>query len=214
MIFDYGGVLTTPVGDSIRAWLDRDGIDPGSFSRTLKAWLGRSAPDGTPIHQLEVGALTIDEFDELLAAELTLESGGRVEPQGLSRSLFAELQVDENMFDLVSALRDAGLKVGLLSNSWGNTYPRARIGSLFDSIVISGEVGMRKPNSDIYQHSLATLDVLPENAVFIDDAEPNVEGANRVGMRGILHADYPTTRHALAELGIDMSRTNGREMTA
>ena len=58
VVFDYGGVLTSPVRDSIAAWLERDRIDPKSFSRALKAWLSRSAPEGTPIHRLETGELS------------------------------------------------------------------------------------------------------------------------------------------------------------
>src|ERR1019366_4274616 len=82
-VFDYGGVLTTPVRDSIAAWLDRDGIDPASFSRTIKAWLSRSAPDDTPIRRLEIGELSTAEFDALLAEELIGKNGGAVAPEDL-----------------------------------------------------------------------------------------------------------------------------------
>ena len=74
-VFDYGGVLTTPVRDSIAAWLDRDSIDTDSFSRALKAWLSRPAPDDTPIRRLETGELGTAEFDALLAAELVGKNG-------------------------------------------------------------------------------------------------------------------------------------------
>ncbi|MET7751926.1 hypothetical protein [Micromonospora sp. NPDC005367] len=70
MVFDHGGVLTSPMRDSIVAWLYRDEIDPASFSRTLKAWMSRSAPEGTPIRRLETGELAAAQFDTVLAAEL------------------------------------------------------------------------------------------------------------------------------------------------
>ncbi|MGN6243059.1 MAG: HAD family hydrolase [Motilibacteraceae bacterium] len=205
VVFDYGGVLTTPVRDSIAAWLERDGIDPGSFSRTLKAWLSRSAPEGTPIHRLETGELSIAEFDALLAAELVRVDGGPVPTSGLLAGLFADMRVDPEMLALVEDLKATGVRVALLSNSWGNTYPRERIEALFDPVVISGEVGLRKPNSEIFTHTLELLGVAPERAAFVDDAEPNVEGAARVGLRTVLHTDAEGTRRALAALvpGLD-----------
>ena len=199
-VFDYGGVLTTPVRDSIAAWLDRDGIDPASFSRTLKAWLSRSAPDGTPIHRLETGELSTAEFDVLLAAELVGKDGGTVAPEDLLSGLFAQMRPDLAMFDLVQDLKAAGVRVALLSNSWGNTYPRERIDAVFDLVVISGEVGMRKPNPDIFGHMLGLLDVRPERVVLVDDAESNTDGAARLGMHAILHTDHNNTRKKLARL--------------
>lgn len=199
-VFDYGGVLTTPVRDSIAAWLDRDAIDPASFSRTLKAWLFRSAPDGTPIHRLETGELSTAEFDALLAAELVGKDGGTVAPGDLLKSLFAEMRPDPVMFDLVQDLKNAGVRVALLSNSWGNTYPRDHIDAVFDLVVISGEVGMRKPNPDIFAHALDLLDVRPDRVVFVDDAEPNTDAAARLGMHTVLHTDPDNTRKKLARL--------------
>jgi len=199
-VFDYGGVLTTPVRDSIAAWLDRDGIDPASFSRTIKAWLSRSAPDDTPIRRLEIGELSTAEFDALLAEELIGKNGGAVAPEDLLKGLFAQMRPNPVMFDLVQDLKDAGIRVALLSNSWGNTYPRERIDALFDLVVISGEVGMRKPNPDIFTHTLDLLDARPDRVVFIDDAEPNTDGAARLGMHTILHTDPDTTRSKLARL--------------
>jgi putative hydrolase of the HAD superfamily len=202
VFFDFGGVLTTPVADTITAWLDRDGIDPATFSRVLKEWLGRSARQGTPIHLLETGAISAPEFDALLGAELRYLDGGPVASEGLLRGLFAEMLPDEGMFSLVSEIKASGVQVGLLSNSWGNTYPRERIDLLFDSIVISGEVGMRKPDADIYEFALASLGVEPGRAVFIDDAEPNTQGAERVGMMAVHHRAEVSTRERLRQLGL------------
>jgi len=197
VIFDYGGVLTGPVGESIAAWLERDAIDPESFSRTLKAWLSRSAPQGTPIHRLETGELSTEEFDVLLAAELVGANGKPVASDGLLGSLFAEMRPDPAMFELVEDIKATGVRVALLSNSWGNTYPRERISALFDPVVISGEVGMRKPNADIFDHTLELLAVEPDSTVFVDDAAPNIEGATLAGLHALLHTDPQTTRREL-----------------
>jgi putative hydrolase of the HAD superfamily len=200
VIFDYGGVLTNAVAGSIKAWQESDGIDPASFTRTLRDWLGRDVPVGTPVHRLETGELSIAEFEALLAAELTSVDGRELVAEGMLGRLFAGMRPDAAMFDLVTDLREAGLKVGLLSNSWGNTYPRKRIDALFDHIVISGEVGLRKPDPAIFQLSLEGLGVAPERAVFIDDAEPNVLGAAALGLHTVLHTTAEETRTSLAVL--------------
>ena len=199
-VFDYGGVLTTPVRDSIAAWLERDAIDPASFSRTIKAWLSRSAPDGTPIHRLETGELSPAKFDASFAAELVGRDGRAVAPGGLLKSLFAQMRPDPFMFDLVQDLKRAGVRVALLSNSWGNTYPRERIEAVFDVVVISAEVGMRKPNPDIFARTLDLLDIRPERVVFVDDAKSNTEAAAQLGMHTVLHTDADDTRTKLARL--------------
>jgi epoxide hydrolase-like predicted phosphatase len=208
VVFDYGGVLTTPVRDSIRAWLDRDRIDPASFSAALKAWMSRSAAEGTPVHRLETGELRIADFDALLAAELVAVDGGQVEPVDLLKGLFADMRPDPAMFDLVADVKAAGVQVALLSNSWGNTYPRDHIDAVFSPVVISGEVGMRKPNRDIFVHTLDLLGLPPERVVLVDDAEPNTEGARRAGMDTVLHGDAETTRTELARLVPSLDRRN------
>ncbi|MEV6207893.1 HAD family phosphatase [Kitasatospora sp. NPDC051914] len=206
--FDYGGVLTGPVRDSIAAWLEADGIEPESFSRTLKAWLSRDAEDGTPIHRLETGELTIAEFDALLAAELVTVDGAAVDPVGVLARLFAGMRPDPAMFELAGELRDLGIRVALLSNSWGNTYPRERIDPLFDPVVISGEVGLRKPLAPIYRLASDLLGVPSDRVLFIDDAEPNVLGARAAGMQALLHVDADTTRAALADMVPGLARSH------
>jgi putative hydrolase of the HAD superfamily len=208
VLFDYGGVLTGPVGDSIRSWHQTDGIDPASFTRALKAWLSRTVDWETPIHQLETGAMSKEEFEAVFAAELTTLDGGVPEASGLLGRMFAGMQPDPQMFALVEELKATGVRVGLLSNSWGNTYPRPRIDELFDPIVISGEVGLRKPQASIYQHALEELGLPAGRVLFIDDAEPNIIGAQAVGLRALLHTDQRSTRAALAALVPALSPTS------
>ena len=148
---------------------------------------------------------SIAEFDAMLGAELRRHDGAPVPPVDLLKGLFADMRPDPVMFDLVEDLRRVGLRVALLSNSWGNTYPREHIDALFDPVVISGEVGMRKPDPDIFEHLLARLGVPADRVVFVDDAEPNTEGAGRVGLHTVLHTHPDTTRKELSRLipGLD-----------
>lgn len=202
VIFDYGGVMTNSIRSIVGAWMERDGIDPSSFSDAMREWLGSDAAEGNPVHLLETGDMAIEEFDLHLASRLRTVDGRPVAASGLSASLFAGMHPDEAMFDLVAELRDMGVPVGLLSNSWGNGYPRQRLDACFDVVVISGEVGMRKPNLDIYQHCLAGIGIDAGSAIFVDDAEQNIDGARRAGMRAIQHAGEPATRVLLREQGI------------
>ena len=91
------------------------------------------------------------------------------------------------MFDVVRRARRHGIRTGLLSNSWGNAYPRHEWDGLFDAVVISGEVGMRKPEPGIYRHTADLLGVEAVRCVFVDDLSPNVSGAANVGMVGVRH---------------------------
>jgi len=200
VIFDYGGVLTTPIGDSIRAWLEADGIKPESFTKVLKEWLGRYADAGTPIHRLELGELSVKEFDRLLAARLETYDGSPVHPEGVLSRLFAGMRPNPEMFALAEELRDAGIRLALLSNSWGNFYPRKQVDALFEVVVISEEVAMRKPEAPIFDRTLSKLGLPAEECVFIDDAEPNVLGARAVGLDALLHTDPASTRAALARM--------------
>jgi putative hydrolase of the HAD superfamily len=199
VVFDYGGVLTTPLRVSTPLWLAADRITPDSFTDTMRDWLGRDAAAGSPVHRLETGELPGAEFERLFAARLVTEDGSPVVADGLLQRLFAGMAIDEQMVALVGDLRTAGLRLGLLSNSWANTYPDELL-ALFDAVVISGEVGLRKPDPVIYRLVLDKLAVPAARSVFVDDAPVNVAAAIELGMHGIRHEDAEQTRAALAEL--------------
>ncbi|QDY65793.1 HAD family phosphatase [Glutamicibacter halophytocola] len=198
--FDYGGVMTGPVPETIDAWVAAEGIVPASFSRVLNAWMSRSVPGATPIRDLETGALPPDQFEAKLAAELETRDGSSVPPEGLLGRIFAQLHPDEHMFNLAAELRGLGLRVGLLSNSWGPSYPWDRIDPIFDPVVISEQVGLRKPDRRIYQHAVQKAGAIPERTLFIDDAEANLQGAGQLGLRTLLHRSPAATTAGIAQL--------------
>lgn len=200
VIFDYGGVLTTPTRDSIQEWLATDGIRPEDFSAALKEWLSREAPQGTPVHKLETGEITAAEFNGTLAARLRTVDGSPVDPTDLLGRLFARMRPEPVMLDLVREIRGNGLRTALLSNSWGNNYPWEDLDGLFEFAVISGEVAMRKPDPRIYHLMLERLGLAARDAVFVDDGAPNIEAAQQLGMRTVLHTDPADTRAQLTEL--------------
>jgi putative hydrolase of the HAD superfamily len=205
VITDWGGVLTPPITQLVRAWATADQIDWDSYVTAIGPWLKAAyESDGArnPVHELERGECTVAEFEALLAARLVRVDGGPVIAQGmLARMLPGSEQPVQAMYDLIRGARARGYKTALLSNSWGNSgYPREDFPSLFDEVVISGEVGMRKPEPEIFRHTAALLGLRPEECVFIDDIEANITAAEALGMTGIHHVDPQTTASRLADL--------------
>ncbi|MFB4306079.1 HAD family hydrolase [Actinomadura sp. GTD37] len=204
VITDWGGVLTSPLADAIAVWLAADRIDAEHYKNVMRAWV-KQAYDGAgtnPIHGLEDGSLAVDEFERRLAAELRTVDGGPVAAAGLIARMFGAFSPVEPMYDALRAARAAGTRTALLSNSWGNEYPRDLFAGLFDAVVISAEVGMRKPDERIFRHALDLLGLAASECVFIDDIEHNIRAAEALGIRGIHHTDASATIAELRELDL------------
>ena len=201
LIVDWGGVMTTALHDTMSAWAEGDGIDLDAFGDVMREWVvaGYEDPEANPVHALERGEISVSAFEQDLATRLRVRSGHEVRAEGLIARMFAGFAHANDMSAVVRRARTSGLKTGLLSNSWGNDYPREGWDDLFDVVVISGEVGMRKPDRQIYEHAAALLQLMPAECVFVDDLPPNVRGAVAVGMVGVHHTDVRTT---VAELEV------------
>jgi len=204
VITDWGGVLTSPLNSSIASWLAADQIDVPHYKEVMRAWFDgaykSSGETGNLIHQLEDGSLDPQEFERLLAVELRCVDGRPVLAEGLIDRMFAEFAPVEPMYAALRTVRSAGFRTGLLSNSWGNAYPRDLWAELFDCVVISGEVGMRKPAPEIFEHAVALLGLRPDQCVFIDDIAHNVTAAEELGMIGLHHTDVAATQARLSDL--------------
>ena len=203
LVVDYGGVLTSPLQDAMQSWCEDDEVDVALFRRVMREWLGASYGDEAatnPVHALERGAIAIPDVERELAKRLHTHDGRPVEPEGLLERMFAGFRHEAPMMAAVRTARRRGLKTALLSNSWGLDYPREVWAGAFDAVVISGEVGMRKPEPAIYLHTARLLDVEPQHCVFVDDLAPNVRGAVSVGMVGVRHISAAETIRELETL--------------
>jgi epoxide hydrolase-like predicted phosphatase len=209
LVVDYGGVLTNSLAETMGGWLHAEGIDGDAFAQAMRSLLGEPGAVEArvnPVHALERGELEIPDFERELAEHLVSTTGEPVRADGLLARMFGGFQRAEDMVGVVRRVRATGLKTALLSNSWGLDYPRDDWADLFDVTVISGEVGMRKPDPDIYELCARELGVSPQACVFIDDLAPNIRGAVAVGMVGVLHRTYEETVAELeALLGLDLS---------
>ena len=192
LLIDFGGVLTTSVWDSFRAFCQTEGLEEDRVRR-----LFRDDPDALALlRRLEVGGIDEADFTEQFARML-----GVTEHEGLIDRLFVEMEPQEEMFTALRRARAGGIKTVLVSNSWGHgQYDRSLFGELFDGVVISGEVGLHKPQPEIFHLAAHTVDAEPKECVFVDDLRENCAGAEAVGMTAVLHRSPKTTLDELERL--------------
>jgi putative hydrolase of the HAD superfamily len=203
VITDWGGVMTSPIRDTVQAWLDSEEIERDTYAAVMRLWVTAYDPaaDGNPVHALERGEITSDEFERLLAARLVRRDGGQVLAGNLLTRMFAASTPCQPMYAAIASLHTAGLRTCLLSNSWGSEgYPREVFSRMYHAVVISAEVGMRKPEERIFRHAADLIGLAPGECVFIDDMEANVRAAEAMGMHGVLHTQPEATVRALGEL--------------
>ena len=198
LLVDFGGVLTTSVWQGFDKFCRNEGLKQGTVRELFK-----NDPEAvTDLRGMETGEISPAEFERRFGARL-----GIPETEGLITRMFAAVEPEKHVAGAVRAAHRAGVRTGLISNSWGRTiYDPALIEELFDVVIISGEVGLHKPQAEIYELAAHRLDVPIETCVFVDDLRENVEGAERAGMTGVLHRDAARTVERLEELfGIPLS---------
>jgi putative hydrolase of the HAD superfamily len=206
VIFDYGGVLSTTPFAGIAEYERKMGYPERSLAQLL---FGKGASPQGPTeeipdhdwHLLETGRLTLDEFHERLV-ERSEAALGQPLDLGDYGQFLRELGVGIHwmMIQRVRELRAEGYRTAILTNNvkeWGNYWKRSIPLDLFDLIVDSCDVGVRKPDPAIFRLTCERLGVAPEAAVFLDDTRRHVEGARQIGLHTILVRD-PWV--ALAEL--------------
>jgi epoxide hydrolase-like predicted phosphatase len=192
LLMDWGGVMTSNLFASFAAFCEQESLDPQALVSAF-----RKDPSA---RELLIG------FEEGRIAEAEFESGlarllGVTRSEGIVDRLFAGAQPDDSMVAAVLAARQAGIKTGLISNSWGTTrYPRDLLEDLFEGVVISGEVGIRKPAPQIYELGAQAIGLAPSACVFVDDLPFNLPPAEELGMAAVHHTDPPATIEALQML--------------
>ena len=203
LIVDWGGVLTNDLATVMDTWTDGEGFEAHHFAEVISTWFGREAgveAEINPIHVIERGEMTVPDFALRLAAELSRVTSQEVVADGLLGRLFGHFEHAHDMTALVRRAHGMGITTGLLSNSWGDHYPEHLFDGMFDAVVISGRVGMRKPEPRIFTHTLELLGVAAGEAVFVDDLPHNVAAARELGFVAVHHRDYESTELELSAL--------------
>ena len=199
VIFDYGGVLSTTPFVGLAEFETRMGYPAKALGRLLFG--GGASPQGPDWHLLETGRLTLDEFHDRLVARSEAALGKPLDLAVYSDFL-QELGVGVHwmMVHRVRELRAEGYRTAILTNNikeWGPFWKGSIPLELFDLVVDSCEVGLRKPDPAIFRLTCERLNVAPEAAVFLDDTRIHVESARQVGLHAVL-VSHPL--EALAEL--------------
>jgi putative hydrolase of the HAD superfamily len=196
LLIDWGGVLTTNLFDSFRSFCELEGLEPETVGRRFR----EDRECRTLLIGLETGKLTEEAFEPQFAAKLGVRAPGLID------RLFAGSQPDKPMLEAVLRARAAGVRTGLISNSWGTRrYDRTKMAELFDGIVISGEVGIRKPDPEMYRMGAERIGVEPHACVFVDDLPFNLSPAAELGMATVHHTSSERTIEQLeSRFGIDL----------
>lgn len=191
IVSDFGGVLTTPLMDSFAAFEQSSGIP-------LEALYGSIVKLGTrvganPLYELETGRMTEREFLEGLGAELTEQLERPIELTGFGAAYFAGLHPNEPMIELMRELGGDGYRMALCTNNVREWEPIWRamlpVPELFELVVDSAFVGVRKPDPEIYEITLERLGTPAAECLFIDDVDVNCTAARAVGMRSVQFVD-------------------------
>jgi putative hydrolase of the HAD superfamily len=185
VISDFGGVLTTPLINSFLAFQDETGIAPDAMGRAMQAVAERVGAH--PLFELETGRISEDGFLELLRENLAPELGHEPEVHRFREIYFDALDPNAPMIELMSALKGRGYRMALLTNNVREWEPYWRamlpVDEIFETIVDSGFVGMRKPDPAIYELTVQRLGGVTANqCLFVDDVEVNCEAARKLGM--------------------------------
>src|ERR1700758_3514980 len=194
-LMDFGGVITSSVLQAFEQFGESLGAPPG----LIQELLGHDTAARKLLVEHECGRIDADAFDRGFAERLCAH-GVVVEPERLSARMQAGLRRDDDTVRLIEDLRTAGVPIALVSNAFGrDCYAGFDLDALADVVVISSEVGVRKPSRRIYAIACERLGIDPHQAVMVDDLRQNLDGAARLGIAGVLHPDAAGTRKQLSE---------------
>lgn len=204
IVSDFGGVLTTPLVQSFMAFQDQTGITTETLGKAMQA--ATEANGGDPLFEMERGEITEDAFLALLTEHLEPLLGHHPEMHRFREIYFEALQPNPQMIELMRELKGEGYRMAMLTNNvreweplWRSMLP---VDEIFETVVDSGFVGCRKPESRIYALTLERLGEPAEACLFVDDVLVNCEGARMAGLHAVHFQDneqaIPEIRAALA----------------
>jgi putative hydrolase of the HAD superfamily len=200
LLLDFGGVITTDFFASIDDHLQRLGLRRGRFRQLVTA-----DPAGRALYQrVERGEVSQSAFERELAALL------RVEPDGLIAGMLAGLRPDQRIIQAAGRARAAGIRVGIITNSWGagpyDPYVGYHLHERYDAVIVSGEVGIRKPDPAVYLLAAEKLGLSASACVLVDDVAANLPPAAELGMTTVHHTNTAATVQELERVfGVNLA---------
>ena len=207
VISDFGGVLTSPLLGAFARFQADTGVTLDQLGIAMTAGAGQLG-GRNPLFELECGRISEDRFLEILRDGLEPLMGERPPLHRFKETYFDGLHPNEEMIDLMRELSERGLRMAILTNNVREWEPiwRAKlpVDEIFETVVDSAFVGMRKPDPEIYELTLSRLDgIAPAECLFIDDTEVNCAAATEIGIRSVHFRDnaqaIPEIRSAVDE---------------
>jgi putative hydrolase of the HAD superfamily len=199
VVSDFGGVLTSPLVESFMAFQDQTGISTEALGKAMQA--ATKANGENPLFEMERGEITEVAFLEKLTTSLEPLLGHRPEMHRFKEIYFEALQPNPEMIELMRELKASGYRMAMLTNNVQEWEPLWRamlpVDEIFETVVDSGFVGCRKPESRIYALTLERIGAQAESCLFVDDVEVNCEGARKAGMQAVHFRD---NGQAIAEI--------------
>ena len=199
IVSDFGGVLTTPLFAAFAAFQDEVGISPENLGKAMR--VGLAEGEDLPLFQLERGEISEDRFIERLEDGLESILDHRPHLHHFRQKFWGALHPNDEMIALMRELKGNGLKMAMLTNNvreweplWRSMLP---VDEIFEEIVDSAFVGCRKPEARIYELTLERIGLPAEACLFIDDLQPNIEGAETAGMSAV---HFRENAQAIAEI--------------
>jgi epoxide hydrolase-like predicted phosphatase len=199
VIFDFGGVFTSSPFTGLHQWHVEKGLDP---AKGLRLVFGPYDQDTDhPWHRVERGEIALEAAAEQIKA-LAAESGMDLDLREMFGALGGADGARQDVVEIALDIRRRGFRTALITNNiaefsdgWRAMIP---VEEIFEVVVDSSAIGIRKPNPRIYELTLEQLGVDAGASVFLDDAVGNIDAARAVGMHAILVGDDHTV--AFAEL--------------
>ena len=196
VVSDFGGVLTAPLLEGFALVHQDTGVPPRAFGEALAR-----AGEPNPLFAVEVGGITEAEFLATLERELEAILGRPVSLHGFASRYMGSLPANDALFAHYRALHGRGIRFALCTNNVREWEPlwRAKlpIDEIFETVVDSAFVGVRKPDPEIYAIVLERLGLPARECAFVDDIARNVETARELGFAAVRFVD---TEQAIAEL--------------
>jgi putative hydrolase of the HAD superfamily len=199
VISDFGGVLTTPLVEAFAAVQEQSGIPVEALGRAMARVAARDGAN--PLFELETGRISEEDFLAAVGEALAEELGREVHLRGFGQFYFANLHANHELIAYMRSLRERGLRLAILTNNvreweplWRSKLP---VDEIFDVVVDSAFVGMRKPDREIFELTLARLGLSARECVFVDDTEINCQAARDLGMAAVL---FRSSQQAIAEV--------------
>jgi putative hydrolase of the HAD superfamily len=202
VVSDFGGVLTNPLWEGFTHVNAQLGVPVGALNEALTALESESGVH--PLHALERGEMTEHDFLERLDDRVSAAIGRPAGILDFPNHYWEALHANAPVLDELAAIKARGYRLALLTNNVREWEPRWRamfpVDELFELVVDSAFVGMRKPERAIYELTCFRLDVAPAACVLLDDFENNCQGARDFGMHAVRFDDSAQALGELSEL--------------